>query len=109
MFSCLPLTVLAAEKNFPAGSLIIPLDSFYQPEDDGGILEAYGLVFYLLKHMTEGEHDITVYWIINQEKTNIGGIDFVIEDLTLEEGEAAVKRYDHAGGTSNLTFNTGDS
>lgn len=109
MFSCLPLTVLAAEKNFPAGSLIIPMDSFYQPEDDGGILEAYGLVFYLLKHMTEGEHDITVYWIINQEKTNIGGIDFVIEDLTLEVGGTAVKRYDHAGGTSNLTFNTGDS
>ena len=63
VFAGLPLQAQAAEMNFPAGSLIIPMDSHYQPEADGGVLEAYGLVFYLLKHVnTEDppEHDITV-------------------------------------------------
>jgi len=30
-----------------------------------------------------GENDITVYWIINDQKTAINAVDFVIEDLTL--------------------------
>ncbi|MBT7696184.1 MAG: PQQ-binding-like beta-propeller repeat protein [Desulfobacterales bacterium] len=107
MLACHTHRALAAEMNFSAGSLIIPMDSYYQPDTDGGILEAYGLVFYLLKHETDGEHDITVYWIINQEKTTIDGTDFVIEDLT--EDDAITKLYDHDGTTSELTFNTGDN
>lgn len=107
VFVGLTMKIGAEEMNFPAGSLIIPMDSFYQPEADGGILETYGLIFYLLKHQTDGEHDITIYWIINQEKTVIDGTDFVIEDLT--EDEAVAKLYDHAGGTSDLTFNTDDN
>ena len=47
---CLPLTALAYERNFPAGSIIIPMDAYYQSEDDGGQLEAYGLAYYLLGH-----------------------------------------------------------
>jgi len=70
IFTGFSLKAQAAEMNFPAGSLIIPMDDFYQPDADGGILEAYGLVYYLLNHKTDGDHDITVYWIINQEKTN---------------------------------------
>ncbi len=52
-FACLPLAALAYERNFPAGSIIIPMDSFYQPEDDGGQLEAYGLAYYLLRHQDQ--------------------------------------------------------
>ncbi len=108
LFFCLAATSWAEEHNFPKGSLIIPMDQFYQSDDDGGVLEGYGLIFYLLKHMTNGEHDTAVHWVINQEKTTIDGADFVIEDLSLTEG-AVAKLYDHAGGTSDLTFNTGDS
>jgi len=49
-FTCLPLKALAYERNFAAGSIIIPMDSFYQPDADGGVLEAYGLAYYLLDH-----------------------------------------------------------
>ena len=110
VFVCLPLKALAAEMNFPAGSLIIPMDSSYQSDDDGGILEAYGLVFYLLSHLdSEDENDITVYWSINQEKTTINGVDFQIEDTTLSSPNAAVEVYDHDGTTSTLTYKTGDT
>ena len=47
---CLPLEAPAYERDFPAGSIIIPMDAFYQPQDDGGVLEAYGLAYYLLNH-----------------------------------------------------------
>ena len=105
---CLSVPIRAEEHNFAKGTLIIPMDQFYQSDDDGGILEAYGLVYYLLAHTTGGENDIAVHWIINQDKAAIDAPDFVIEDLTLTEG-AVVKRYNHAGGTADLTFNTGDS
>jgi len=49
-FACLPLKALAYERNFAAGSIIIPMDTFYQPEEWGGLLEAYGLAYYLLDH-----------------------------------------------------------
>jgi hypothetical protein len=49
-FVCLPLKAMAYERNYPAGSIIIPMDTFYQPPADGGQLEAYGLVYYLLDH-----------------------------------------------------------
>jgi hypothetical protein len=100
---CLPPGAMAAERNFAAGSLIIPMGSFYQPSADNGILEAYGLAFNLL------ENGVTIYWIINTAKTTIGGTDFVIEDLTLVSPQTVAKKYDHAGGTVALTFQTGDS
>jgi hypothetical protein len=52
-FVCLPLAAPAYEHNFPAGSIIIPMDTFYQPEADGGQLEAYGLVYYLLDYQDQ--------------------------------------------------------
>ncbi len=100
----------AVERNFPAGSLVIPMDKFYQPEADNGILEAYGLVYYLLAHKdANGEHDITVYWIVNDQKTAINALDFVIEDLTLPAGQAVARKYDHKGGSAPLTFKSGDT
>jgi hypothetical protein len=100
----------AVERNFPAGSLIIPMDKSYQPDGDNGILEAYGLVYYLLAHKDAfGEHDITVYWIVNEQKTTINAVDFVIEDLTLVSPQVVAKKYDHAGGTTALTFRSGDT
>jgi len=129
---CLPLKALAYEKNFPAGSIIIPMDAFYQPVDDMGHLETYGLAYYLLGYQDpaclaaaggdaqrakECEHLISLSWVINDLKTTITGTDLVIEDTTLprtEDGEtidAVVREYDHAGGTNALTFDTanGDS
>jgi hypothetical protein len=93
---------LAEERNFPAGSLIIPMDSYYQSDDDGGILEAYGLVYYLLDYL-QGDEKITVYWIINQDKTVINGADFIIEDLTLQPEQSVVRLYNHAGETLDLS------
>ncbi len=52
-FTGLPLEAPAYERNFPAGSIIIPMDDFYQPVDDGGQLEAYGLAYYLLDHQDQ--------------------------------------------------------
>jgi len=54
MFAGLPFEAQAVEHDFAAGSIIIPMDQFYQPGDavpgsglqDGGILEAYGLAYY---------------------------------------------------------------
>jgi hypothetical protein len=92
----------AEERNFPAGSLIIPMDSYYQSDIDGGILEAYGLIYYLLDYL-QGDEAITVYWVINQEKTVIDGVDCIIEDLTLQPEEKVVELYDHTGGTTSFT------
>jgi hypothetical protein len=49
----LPFQAPAYERNFPAGSIIIPMDAYYQPEADGGLLEAYGLAYYLLNHQDQ--------------------------------------------------------
>ena len=145
-FACLPLKALAYERNFPAGSIIIPMDAFYQPDADGGLLESYGLAYYLLDHQDpqcltdaptepvvvvcvdncpdgdtacelacveaiqeECEHTIAISWVINDQKTDIGGVDLRIdvtaETLTAMGISAVVKEYDHAGGTTDLTFN----
>ena len=146
MFACLPFEAQAVEHNFAAGSIIIPMDRFYQPEDavpgsglqDGGILEAYGLVYYLLDHQDQAAladcallseparevceikspHDITVYWVIDQEKTEITGADLIIQDDTLPRTEGAetisevVRLFNHAGGDPTVfTFDVanGDS
>jgi len=137
MFAGRPITAQAVEHNFAAGSIIIPMDQFYQPEDvaggndqDGGILEAYGLVYYLLAHQDQTEmlncqsqpegavrdlceamvtHDITVYWLIDENKTAIGDPDLIIQDDTLVNAEV-VKLFDHSGGDpTTLTFDTARS
>ncbi len=48
------------EETFEAGSLIIPMDLAYQ---DRGLLQAYGLVFQLLRH------GVPVHWVIDPDKT----------------------------------------
>ena len=50
----------AAPRTFPAGSLIIPLDLAYQDE---GLLQAYGLLFQLLRQ------GVPVAWVIDPAKT----------------------------------------
>jgi hypothetical protein len=50
----------AAPQSFPAGSLIIPMDHAYQ---DRGLLQAFGLVFQLLRQ------GVPVQWVIDPDKT----------------------------------------
>ena len=50
----------AQERSFSAGSLIIPMDLAYQ---DSGLLQAYGLVFQLLRQQ------VPLYWVIDPSKT----------------------------------------
>ena len=50
----------AQNRNFDEGSLIVPTDNAYQSE---GIYQAYGLLYQLL------DQDVTVYWVIDNEKT----------------------------------------
>ncbi|MBW2528124.1 MAG: hypothetical protein JRI23_28350, partial [Deltaproteobacteria bacterium] len=50
----------AQTRSFDAGSLIVPMDLAYQ---DHGLLQAYGLVFQLLRQQ------VHVYWVINPEKS----------------------------------------
>ncbi len=101
----------AAVKQFPAGSLIIPMDECHQftshgigqfyrqkpichcptsPADDG-MLRAYGLVYRLL------EHGIIVNEIISETKTTIEGVDFRINEPA--DGSEVVVMYDQTDGT----------
>jgi len=121
MLACLTVEVQAVEHNFPAGSFIIPMDKYYQA-DGSGALEAYGLVYSLLAHQDQTEladcarnysggstelancqalatHDITVYWVIDQDKTTIDGPDLIIEDSDLEDSEV-VKLFNRTAGGS---------
>jgi MYXO-CTERM domain-containing protein len=50
----------AADRTFPEGSLIIPMDLSYQSR---GLFQAYGLIYQLLRH------DVTVHWVIDPDKT----------------------------------------
>jgi hypothetical protein len=59
LFAALP-TASAADRTFPSGSLIIPMDLSYQSR---GLFQSYGLIFQLLKH------DVTVHWVIDPNKT----------------------------------------
>ncbi len=105
----LPLQASAYERNFPAGSIIIPMDSYYQPVAEGGQLEAYGLAYYLLDHQDQEcltcqddcsgdsacelacletnrrgcEHTVSLSWVINDQKIGVDSIDLEIEDNTL--------------------------
>ena len=55
-----PRDVAAADRQFPSGSLIIPMDLSYQSR---GMFQAYGLIYQLMKH---GVH---VHWVIDPNKT----------------------------------------
>jgi hypothetical protein len=60
IFAVFAPTARAADRTFPAGSLIIPMDLSYQSR---GMLQAYGLLYQLL------HHGVRVYWIIDPDKT----------------------------------------
>jgi MYXO-CTERM domain-containing protein len=55
-----PLPARADARSFEAGSLIVPMDLAYQ---DRGLLQAYGLVFQLLRQ------GVRVSWVIDPAKT----------------------------------------
>ncbi|MCA9635257.1 MAG: hypothetical protein KC420_04410, partial [Myxococcales bacterium] len=67
----------AAADDFAAGSLIIPMDTDYQ---DLGMLEAYGLVYELLKK------GVPVRWVIKVGKQN-GGVDFMATSTDVRTGD----------------------
>lgn len=77
----------ASADDFAAGSLIVPMDTTYQ---DMGMLEAYGLVYALLKA------GVPVRWVIAPQKQN-GGVDFVADAVDLESG-AQVAQHGYRGG-----------
>ena len=62
----LTVPVLAQSTNFPANSIVIPMDTTYQ---DNGMFKAYGLVYKLL------QSGIPVDWAIKTPKS-YGDIDF---------------------------------
>lgn len=80
-----------ALHGFSAGSLVIPMDACYQrdtsaplpstcvgtaqPGDDG-VLKAYGLVYFLIKH------GVAVYWVIDPGKTDVASVDMTLVDST---------------------------
>ncbi|HWU89911.1 MAG TPA: hypothetical protein VN253_21765 [Kofleriaceae bacterium] len=49
-----------ADRTFPAGSLIIPMDLSYQST---GMFQAYGLIYQLLRQ------NVRVHWVIDPGKT----------------------------------------
>lgn len=62
----LPLPALAQSTNYPANSIVIPMDTTYQ---DSGMFKAYGLVYKLL------QNGIPVDWAIQTPKS-YGDTDF---------------------------------
>lgn len=64
---------LASADTFPAGSIIIPMDTTHQ---DQGMFKAYGLVYQLLRS------GVPVHWAIKQNKT-VGEADFVADATDL--------------------------
>ncbi len=89
-----PLTVGATNKTFSSGSIIIPMDPCWQPNNDPdvdlsflhsacdyqtaalrndqGVFQAYGLVYTLLRL------NVPVHWIIDPDKTTRHSIDFTV-------------------------------
>ena len=91
----------ADQRTFPAGSLIIPMNSSYQGATDHGIFEAYGLMYALLDHKdAAGDPDpIPVFWCINPNKTSMTDTDF---SISIDTGVDPAAEYDHAGGTNPI-------
>jgi len=92
----------ADQRTFPAGSLIIPMNSSYQGATDHGIFEAYGLMYALLDHKdAAGDPDpIPVFWCINPNKTSMTDTDF---SISTDTGVDPAGEYNHAGGTVPIT------
>ena len=81
-------SALAAQRTFPSGSYIIPVEPCWQPnndprtpvlpahcdtnKDDHGVFQAYGMVYDLLSNK------VPVYWIMAPDKTDRNGIDFSV-------------------------------
>jgi hypothetical protein len=74
---------------FSPGSLIIPMDACSQTDattarpgycvgtaqpGDDGVLKAYGLVYFLIKH------GVAVYWVIDPAKTDVTAVDMSLVD-----------------------------
>ena len=92
-----------AARDFPSGSLVIPMDNCYQKRDstasnqtvgcntspDDGVFRAYGLVYFLLKH------NVPVYWAIDNTKTSATAADVKV---TAASG-AVAQRMNWADGT----------
>jgi hypothetical protein len=72
---------------FNVGSIVIPMDQCYQKDTSGtpsietvncnatgdqGVFRAYGLVYLLVRN------GVTVYWVINKNKTAVTDIDFTL-------------------------------
>ncbi len=78
--------VMAEDRTFPVGSLIIPMDSQNQDELNDGIFEAYGLVYEML------QQGITVHAIIKEDKVSNSEPDLVTTDVgtTVVSGNAFV-------------------
>ena len=89
----------AIERTFGSGSLIIPMDgNAYQPSTDGGVYEAYGFIYKLLdRKQTDASgkvvkdalgnpipDPIPVYWVIDDLKTVIDGVDLTISHNTTD-------------------------
>ncbi|MFQ5543046.1 MAG: hypothetical protein ACE5FY_01690 [Nitrospiria bacterium] len=91
-------TVSAAiDKTFGSGSLIIPMDgTIYQNNHDEGIYEAYGLVYQLLnRKAANGDPDpIPVYWIIDDQKTSIHGVDLLLTHTSIDPVAVELKKAD---------------
>ncbi len=79
--------VQADEMTFADGSLIIPMDIEYQDE---GMLEAFGLLYQLLLN------DITIHWVINQDK-DPGGMDFLTSAVDTATADA-IDGHEYRGG-----------
>ncbi|MCB9643869.1 MAG: DUF11 domain-containing protein [Myxococcales bacterium] len=72
---------------FPQGSLIIPMDTTYQ---DMGVLEAYGLLYHLLKA------NIPVHWVIKKGK-QLGDADFTANAKDIKTN-AVITGHGYRGG-----------
>lgn len=69
--------VSAEPRTFSTGSLIIPMDSINQDTNNDGIFRGYGLVYQLL---VQG---ITVYSIIDPDKSSNNDPDLTVSDVTI--------------------------
>jgi len=78
---------VAAADDFASGSLIVPMDTTYQ---DTGMLEAYGLVYELLRQ------GVPVRWVIKAGKAG-GAADLTAAGTDLRSG-APVPSHDYRGG-----------
>jgi MYXO-CTERM domain-containing protein/uncharacterized repeat protein (TIGR01451 family) len=83
----LGLPSLASAQDFEAGALIIPMDVDYQ---DMGMLEAFGLVYELLRN------DVPVDWVIEADKTFMG-VDFIASAQDVQT-QAVIVDHGYRGG-----------